>query len=181
MDAATLYKLIVLYMLSKVDFPLTNVQISTFFLEKEYTNYFSLQSAINSLIDSGFISMEVVRNTSYYNLTAEGEQTVEFFENKISNEIIDDVDLYLMANKYELRNEVGTISNYYRSSNNDYVVHCQVKEGKSTLISLEVSVPTKEAANAMCNNWKDASQEIYQTVMMKLMNESEVEEAENKN
>lgn len=36
----TLYKLIVLYMLEKVDFPLSNTQISDFFLEKEYTNYF---------------------------------------------------------------------------------------------------------------------------------------------
>ena len=35
----TLYKLIVLYMLEKVDFPLSNTQISDFFLEKEYTNY----------------------------------------------------------------------------------------------------------------------------------------------
>lgn len=52
-DSATLYKLIILYMLNKVDFPLTNAQISEFFLENEYTNYFSLQEAINDLDDSG--------------------------------------------------------------------------------------------------------------------------------
>ena len=33
MDSATLYKLMILYMLNKVDFPLTNSQISEFFLE----------------------------------------------------------------------------------------------------------------------------------------------------
>ena len=36
-EAFTLYKLIVLYMLEKVDFPLTNGQISEFILDKEYT------------------------------------------------------------------------------------------------------------------------------------------------
>lgn len=36
MDSATLYKLMILYMLNKVDFPLTNSQISEFFLENEY-------------------------------------------------------------------------------------------------------------------------------------------------
>ena len=50
-----LYKLIVLYMLSKVDFPLTNAQISEFILDEGYTTYFKLQQAISELIESGFI------------------------------------------------------------------------------------------------------------------------------
>ena len=33
-ESLTLYKLIVLYMLEKVDFPLTNAQISGFILDK---------------------------------------------------------------------------------------------------------------------------------------------------
>ena len=33
----TLYKLIILYMLKKVDFPLTNSQISEFVLDEGYT------------------------------------------------------------------------------------------------------------------------------------------------
>ena len=37
-EAFTLYKLIVLFMLEKVDFPLTNGQISEFILDKEYTS-----------------------------------------------------------------------------------------------------------------------------------------------
>ena len=39
-ETFTLYKLIVLFMLQKVDFPLTNAQISGFILDKGYTNYF---------------------------------------------------------------------------------------------------------------------------------------------
>ena len=42
-----LYKLIVLYMLNKVDFPLTNAQISEFILDEGYTTYFKLQQAIS--------------------------------------------------------------------------------------------------------------------------------------
>ncbi len=36
-EALTQYKLIVLYMLDHVDFPLTNTQISNFVLENEFT------------------------------------------------------------------------------------------------------------------------------------------------
>ncbi|MGN0328146.1 MAG: DUF4364 family protein [Lachnospira sp.] len=169
MDSATLYKLIILYMVGKVNFPLTNAQISNFFFEKEYTTYFSLQQAINELVESHFISIETIRNTSYYHLTSEGEQTIEFFSKKIPSAVIDDVDMFLINNKYELRNEVGTIADYYRSTNKDYIVHCQVKEGASTLIEINLSVPTREDAIMMCNNWKDASQEIYADIMKKLM------------
>ncbi|SHJ57279.1 DUF4364 family protein [Parasporobacterium paucivorans] len=169
LDSLTLYKLIILYMLNKVDFPLTNSQVSEFFLEKGYTDYFTLQRALAGLLESGFISLENIRNTSYYHITPEGCDTLSFFGNKISTAIIDDVDIFLIENKYELRNEVGTVADYYKSTNQDYVVHCQVKEGKSTLIELNLSVPTKEQASYMCVNWKDASQEIYSHIMKSLM------------
>ena len=43
----TIYKLTILNMLDKVDFPLTNTQISDFFLEQEYTDYFRVQQVLN--------------------------------------------------------------------------------------------------------------------------------------
>lgn len=42
-DPLTLYKLIVLYMLNRVTFPLTAAQVSDFILGKEYTNFLTLQ------------------------------------------------------------------------------------------------------------------------------------------
>lgn len=52
-EAFKLYKLIILYMLDKVDFPLTNSQISEFILNEGYTTYFKLQQALSELLDSG--------------------------------------------------------------------------------------------------------------------------------
>ena len=75
--------------------------------------------------------------------------------------------MFLVDNKYELRNEVGTVSDYYRASNGDYVVHCQVKEGDSTLIEINVSTPDKHMASKMCTNWESMnnSQKIFQYVI----------------
>ena len=39
-ETLTLYKLMILYLLKKVDFPLATTQISDFMLGMEYTNYF---------------------------------------------------------------------------------------------------------------------------------------------
>ncbi|MFQ6929607.1 MAG: DUF4364 family protein [Eubacterium sp.] len=51
LEAETLYKLIIMHMLNKVEFPLTNSQISQFFLENEYTNYFTVQKSLSELIE----------------------------------------------------------------------------------------------------------------------------------
>ena len=48
-ESFKLYKLIVLYMLDKVDFPLTNSQVSEFILDEGYTTYFKLQQSISEL------------------------------------------------------------------------------------------------------------------------------------
>ena len=64
----TLYKLIVLYMLSEIDFSLTNVQISTFFLDQEYTSYFTIQSVLSELTEAELIHQEIIQNTSYYTI-----------------------------------------------------------------------------------------------------------------
>ena len=54
-ETFTLYKLIVLYMLEKVDFPLTTSQISEFILDKGYTTYFKLQETLSEMVESGLL------------------------------------------------------------------------------------------------------------------------------
>lgn len=169
-EVFTLYKLILLYMLNGVNFPLTNAQISNFILEKEYMNYFTLQQVLSELLDAELIHIKTIRNATYYDLTPQGKETLNFFENRISDLIKEEIDCYLMEHKYELRSEVGTIADYCKSKKGEYIVHCQVKEGSSNLIDLKITVPTEEHAERMCVNWKNASQDIYSYIMATLLN-----------
>ena len=174
-EPMTLYKLMNLYMLHQVNFPLTNAQLSNFFLDREYTTYFTLQQALNELLDAGLVKKETMRNSSRYEITKEGEETLEFFGKNISPAIVSDMDEYLKQNRFRMRNEVGLISDFYKSTNQDYIVHCEVREGKAVLVNLDISVPDKEQAEIMCNHRKDRSQEIYAYVMKSLMSEHGVE------
>ena len=54
----TIYKLTILYMLDKAGFPLSNTQISNFFLEKEYTDYFRVQEVIGDLVNADLINFK---------------------------------------------------------------------------------------------------------------------------
>ena len=100
-ETFTLYKLIVLYMLDRVDFPLTTSQISEFILDKGYTTYFRLQSALAELTDSGLLKIELTHNRTLYNLTEEGAATINYFRNKISPEIRQEIDNFINEKKYD--------------------------------------------------------------------------------
>ena len=90
-DPLTLYKLIVLYMLNRVTFPLTAAQVSDFILGKEYTNFLTLQQVINELTDAGMIATQSIRNRTHLSITPEGKETLNFFENRIGDTIKLDV------------------------------------------------------------------------------------------
>ena len=112
-DPLTLYKLIVLYMLDRVNFPMTNAQVSDYILEKEYTNYLTLQQVINELTEAHMIAQETIRNRTHLSITAEGRETLRFFRNLINYGIKQDIDNYFRENEYVLRNEVSVLGDYY--------------------------------------------------------------------
>ncbi|KIR02951.1 hypothetical protein P261_01766 [Lachnospiraceae bacterium TWA4] len=77
-DPLTIYKLMILFMLKQVPFALTNTQMLNFFLDKEYTNYFTFQTALNELESSGLISCQSTHRTTRYELTESGNETLSF-------------------------------------------------------------------------------------------------------
>lgn len=112
-DTLTLYKLIVLFMLDKVDFPLTNAQISNFILEKGYTNYFNIQQSISALHDNDFITTETIQNSSYLGITDAGREVLGYCLSDISSTIQQEIMDYLQEHRYQLRDEVSVVSDYY--------------------------------------------------------------------
>mgnify|MGYP004673349189 CR=1 FL=1 len=90
-------------MLDKVDFPLTNTQISNFFLEQDYTDYFRVQQVISDLVDADLIHAESTHSNTQYTITAAGKETLEFFKDKISDGIANDVKEFFKKIKWNLR------------------------------------------------------------------------------
>lgn len=170
-DALTLYKLIILDILNKVDFPLTNAQITDFILERDYTNYFNVQQAISEMKDANLISSETIRNSSYFRITEAGRETIHFFDEDISEAIRNEIDTYLKVNKYKLREEVSILADYYEEKKDEFIAHCFVREQGSKIIEINLSVSTEDEAKTICNNWRNKSQDVYAYLIQSLMGE----------
>ncbi|MBR5357545.1 MAG: DUF4364 family protein [Lachnospiraceae bacterium] len=167
-DPITLYKLIVLYMLDRVNFPLTKAQVGDFILEKEYTTFLTLQQAISELTDADMVRAKSIRNRTHLEITEEGRQTLSFFENRISSSIREEIDKYFKENEYELKNEVSVLSNYYKSTTGEYEANMIIREKNINLVNLTMSVPTEELAASICDKWETANQDVYNLLVEKL-------------
>lgn len=168
-DTFTLYKLIVLYMLDKVDFPLTNSQISEFILDKGYTTYFKLQQALAELKEAELVREEMTHNRTLFHITEDGAQTIDFFRNKISKPIQSDIDAFFDEKKYDLKNETSVKTDVYRNTAGEFSVRCQVLENQEPLIDLTLSVPTASEADAIAANWQKKNQDVYAWLMGQLL------------
>ena len=168
-ETYTLYKLIVLYMLDKVDLPLTTSQISEFILDKGYTSYFRLQETLSELTDSDLLRVETTHNRTLYHLTENGAETIHFFSNKISPAIRQEIDDFLKEKQYDLKEEVAIKSDYYLNTNHEFEVRCQIMENGYNLIDLRLTVPTEKEAEAIAAKWSLKSQEIYTSLLTDLL------------
>ncbi|MBR3401235.1 MAG: DUF4364 family protein [Parasporobacterium sp.] len=168
-DSSTIYKLMILYMLNRLDCQLTNSQLSSFFIEKNYTDYFNIQQTLSELVASGFVEKVIIRNTSYYSITPDGYTSLSFFKNQIPRGALEDINAFLDEHKYALKNEVGTQTNYYKHTGGDYIANCKVNEGKSLLYEINISVPSEEEAKRVCQNFRGYSEDIYSFIMKNLL------------
>lgn len=168
-EALTQYKLTILYMLDKVDFPLTNTQISNFMLDKDYTTYFTVQQAISELIDAELLRSESTHNNTHYYITPAGKETLSYFPDKISDGIKRDVIDYLTEHKIELRQEISIIADYYKTTSQEFAARCQLKEHGRRLIDLTIAAKSKPEAEAICSNWKLQHEDVYGYLMNLLL------------
>ena len=161
-ESLTLYKLIVLYMLDKVSFPLTQSQISEFVLDKGYTNYLTLQQVISELIETNLISAHTTLNRTQLTITEEGRDSLGYFEGRIGEVIKKEILEYFKEKSLELKNEVSVVSNYYKAVTGEYEAVLSAKDGDVTLVEIKLSVPTPQIATSICDNWNKKNQEVYQ-------------------
>ncbi len=168
-ESLTLYKLMILFMLDHLDFPLTNSQLCEFFINRNYASYFQLQQALNELSDTKFLQSDRIRNTTRYTITPSGQEALRLFQSKIAKSIQEEILDYFKEHKFKLRREINVTADYYPLKSGEYMVEAFIKERGVTLMDIKLNVVSKEQAIAVCDNWSERSDAVYARVMETLL------------
>lgn len=164
-----LYKLMILYILDRIDFSMTSAQLTEFFIGHNYTDYITLQETVSDLVTDGFIEQETMRNKTLYRITQSGGEALSFFFRDISPAVRQDIDSYLYDQRYRLKAEQSTPADYYELKHNEFLTECKILDRDSTLLNLQLSVTSEADAEKICNNWRENSSDIYNFLFSKLL------------
>ena len=168
-EQLTLYKLMILYLIEKVDFPLSNSQISEFILDKWYTNYFTVQRAFHELEEENMLRVKQIRNMSHYALSDEGSEAIEMFEYQIPNSIKEDIAQFLKEKEYELRKEASVTADFYPSKGDEYTVNLKIREKENLLLEINLNVVSRDQAVYICDHWEKKHSDVYSMLIEKLL------------
>ena len=142
-EQLTLYKLMILYLIEKVDFPLSNSQISEFILDKGYTNYFTVQRAFHELEEENMLRVKQIRNMSHYALSDEGSEAIEMFEYQTAD--------------------------FYPSKGDEYTVNLKIREKENLLLEINLNVVSRDQAVYICDHWEKKHSDVYSMLIEKLL------------
>jgi predicted transcriptional regulator len=167
---SALNKLIVLYILDKIEISITNAQITNIILENNIINYFSLQESIAELEKSDLIKLEENQGQHTYQISEAGQRTVALFMNKIpkSNKTL--INDYILKNKDRIKKESEIFADFTKNNENEYVVNLKVVENDIILIDLKLNVVSAKQARLICDKWNSSSSKIYGQIMDSLIN-----------
>lgn len=165
----TLHKLMVLYMLKRVNFPMSTAQLWQYFRGKEYMTEEEFLTLMNGLRDANLVRSEELNSVLRHELTKEGDEALFYFTSDISESLRKDMEDYIRVNRFQARNETGIATGYEPSGDGGYYVQLKIREEKTVLFEMRLSVPDKEQAETLANHLQDNAQAIYAFVMKKLV------------
>ena len=168
-------KLLILYLISAMELPMSRTLIAGFFVEKELMDQFVLLQNLEDLVERGFLESTSENaedaGTTNYNLTEEGVAHLEHLESLIPRTAKRSIDDSIDEARGKMRKGFEKTANYFPNLENDeYIVKCGVYDDKRGTMLMEISVPvaTREQAKFIQANWNQNYTSIYQKVLAAL-------------
>lgn len=166
-------KLMILYLLEKLDTPLSNAQINDFFVQENLLGYFELQKCLAEMVEAGYVDKHVEGSFARYGITHEGQQTIGYLEKRIPHYIRTRISAFASKNRKHIKRSFAVMANYfYDHDTKEFIVKCGVYDDDMTLLELTLSMVTREQAKHICKNWRANSSELYQSFISQLIDEN---------
>ena len=165
-------KLLILYILSKLNKPLNSDELLKLVLNITDMNYFYFQQFLLDLLEKKYIINYSSDNHSLYEITDEGKRTLELTSNIIPGILKLKVDSEFKDNLSEIKEEFSVTAEFIPESENEYVVRCKLNENNKNLLDIMLFAGSRTQANNIVQNWKQNAYTIYPEIFKLLAEEN---------
>ena len=169
-DTLAEYKALILYILFKVNKPLTNDEFLKLVLSITDINYFYFQQFLLDLLETRYITSYSNDDTTLYKITPEGIEAL-----KLTGDMIPGILKLKVDNNFKneldiIENEVSITAEYMPKGEHNYTVKCKIVENGETMFELKTFAGSTEKAKMLVDNWKNNAIDICPKIIEALNN-----------
>ncbi len=156
-------KVLILYILNKIDRSISNDELYQLVLSIEDMNYFYFQQFLLDLLENKYIEtyQENEHCEQIYRLTTSGKKTLELTKDLIPGIVKLKIDSTIKGELKEIEEEVSIISEFTPQDDGGFMVTCKVVEHNKTIFEVSTFASSREHAKAISDNWKENAVDIY--------------------
>ena len=162
-------KLLILYILQKINHPVSYKELLELVISISDMNYFDFQQFLQDLLDSNFILKYIQNDEEIIELTAEGKNALDLTIDMLPGIIKLKVDSSFKQQYNKIKDEFSVYAKYVPISETNFTVTCKIIENSQTIFHLEIMADSKEQAKQIVNNWNKNAEKIYPEILNQLM------------
>lgn len=162
-------KILILYILKKVNKPLSHKELSELTITIADINYFYFQQFLTDLLEDNYIKIHE-GETELYELTEEGKESLELTINLIPGITKLKIDSQFKENLDSIQDKFSISAESTPTENNDFLITCKIIENHKDIFKTTTYVGSKEQASRIVNNWNQNAVEIYPLILELLSN-----------
>lgn len=165
-------KVLILYILNKLNRDITNDNLLNLILSIRDINYFYFKQFIVDLEENNYIIEYEKNGETVYKITTKGQETLQLTDDLLPGIMKLKVDNIFKEKLRELENEASVVAEFIPNNETDFIVKCSIVEHNSPVFQVQISASSREQAKLICDNWKKNSGTIYPSIIHMFTNEN---------
>lgn len=161
-------KVLILYILNKLERPITNEGLLRLILAVMDMNYFYFQQFLLDLLERQYITCFNKDGKTVYKITDLGKNTLELTNDIIPGIIKLKVDTSFSGKLKEKAQKESVTAEYTPKSETEYTVTCKINENSTCIFEISVFAGSREEAKRIVDNWKENAYRIYPEILNSL-------------
>ncbi len=170
---STVYKLIILYVLDKMEIPLTeNSILEICSSQNNWINWMDCKDLLFQLLTAKFVYKPNSDNDeNRYNITVNGRGCLSQFYTRIPKSLREQIDAFALEHKMDFKRSQEYVSKNYKNEDGSYTIELRILEPvtASTIFSVSIRTDTRTSAMLACKKWKELAPSIYQAIYDKII------------
>ena len=158
-------KVLILYILNKIQKPVTNDALLQLTLSIDDMNYFYFQQFLLDLMENKYIVEILQDNEKLYKITPAGIKTLELTLDILPGIKKLNVDNKIKSELNEIEDAVSVVSEFEPFHLTEFMVTCKIVENNSSIFEVKTIASTAEQAKKITENWKKNSDKIYPQIL----------------